>query len=170
MTRKVLAVVLLAGVLVAPFASGAAAAEKKSVVIFGLTKGFRHGGSIDKGSPILKRLAEELGYKAVVSEDESVFDPNKATQWDLIIFNNCTGRLIPTADGRRGAMMARIKAGAGFMGFHAATDCNYNWPEYGEMINGYFSGHPWNQLVHTRVEDPEHPLMKPFGEGPFKEA
>jgi hypothetical protein len=35
------------------------------------------------------------------------------------------------------------------------------------MINGYFAGHPWHQEVKSRVEDPEHPLMKPFHGGPF---
>ena len=159
--------VLLAAVAAACVTSGAAAAEKKSVLIYGRTLGFRHKDAIEKGSPILKRLAEELGYQATISEDPAMFDPGKVEQWDLIIFNNCTGRLNPKAEERRNALMGRIRGGAGFMGFHSATDCNYNWPEYGEMMNAYFSGHPWNQVVHSRIEDPEHPLMKPFGGKPF---
>ncbi len=142
-------------------------AGQKTVLIYGKTLGFRHKAAIEKGSPILKQLAEGLGYKAVISEDPAVFDPARVKEWDLIIYNNCTGRLNPEKEERRKALMDRIKGGAGFMGFHAATDCNYNWPEYGEMINGYFSGHPWNQQVRSKIEDPEHPLMKPFGGKPF---
>ena len=144
-----------------------AVAGQKTVLVYSLTKGFRHKDAIEKGNPILKRIAGELGYRCVESEDPAIFAPDKVGQWDLIIFNNCTGRLNPLEKSQRDAMMARIKAGAGFMGFHAATDCNYNWPEYAEMINGLFSGHPWNQVVHSRIEDPDHPLMKPFGGKPF---
>ena len=164
--RKLVAAVVVASLVGALLATDVGAGQKK-VLIFGLTKGFRHKDAIEEGSPIMKRLAEGLGYEAVVSEDPAMFDPDKVGQWDLIIYNNCTGRLIPEKEERRKALMDRIKGGAGFMGFHAATDCNYNWPEYGEMINGYFSGHPWNQEVHSKIEDPEHPLMKPFGGKPF---
>jgi len=144
-----------------------ALAAEKNVLIFGLTKGFRHGDAVDKGSPIMKGIAEGLGYQATISEDPACFDPDKAKQWDLIIFNNCTGSPFKEPE-RQKAMMDRIKGGAGFMGFHAATDCFYDWPEYGEMLNGYFAGHPWSQKVRTRIEDPEHPLMKPFGGKPFE--
>ncbi len=41
-------------------------------------------------------------------------------------------------------MMSFIKDdGKGFVGVHAALDTNYNWPEYGEMIGGWFDQHPW---------------------------
>ncbi|NQT89594.1 ThuA domain-containing protein, partial [bacterium] len=155
------------GALVACVLSAGLMAEagQKSVLIYGKTFGFRHGGAIDKGNPILKSIAEGLGYKAVISEDPVVFDD--MSKWDLIIFNNCTGGLNPKEEPRREALMKRIKAGAGFMGFHAATDCNYQWLEYGKMINGYFSGHPWNQEVKSKVEDADHPLMKAFDGGPF---
>jgi type 1 glutamine amidotransferase len=150
-------------VLVLGWLAGAVAAEKKTVLIFGLTKGFRHGDAIAEGSPILKTIAEGLGYNAVISEDPACFDPEKAKQWDLIIFNNTTGDLFPEP-ARRTAFIDRIQSGgAGFIGLHSAADCFYNFPEYGEMLNGWFAGHPWNQKVTDRIEDPEHPLMKPFG-------
>jgi type 1 glutamine amidotransferase len=53
--------------------------------------------------------------------------------------------------------------GKGFLGAHSATDTFYKWPEYGEMIGGYFDLHPWNQFeAPIIVEDPEFPAMKPF--------
>ena len=161
--KRTLIACLLAGFSVALFGSPASAAEKKTVLLFGLTKGFRHGDAIAEGSPILKTIAEGLGYNAVVSEDPACFDPEKAKQWDLILFNNTTGDLFPEPE-RRKAFIDRIKeGGAGFIGLHAAADCFYNFPEYGEMVNGWFAGHPWSQKVADRIEDPEHPLMKPFG-------
>jgi len=162
--------VLLASTVAMLLAPQAAAGQKKTVLVFSRTKGFRHGDAIKKGNPILKQIAEGLGYKCVVSEEPAVFDPDQAKQWDLIIFNNCTGRMCFTGEERLKAFMAQIKGGAGFMGFHAAADCFYDWPEYGKMLNGYFAGHPWSQKVRTRVEEPDHPLMKPFGGKAFEIA
>jgi len=50
-----------------------------------------------------------------------------------------------------------IKNGGGFIGIHAATDTFYDWPEYGEMIGGYFDKHPWGSRtsVSIKVEDGE---------------
>lgn len=68
-----------------------------------------------------------------------------------------------------------VRSGKGFVGIHAATDTFYNWPEYGEMVNGYFDGHPWraNTPVHIKVEEgkSDHPLVAMFEGEPleFKE-
>jgi uncharacterized protein len=34
--------------------------------------------------------------------------------------------------------------GKGFVAVHTATASFYDWPEYGEMVGGYFDNHPWN--------------------------
>ena len=75
MTGKRTVLVLLAAALAASAALGA---EKKHVLIYGMTKGFRHKAAIEKGGPILKQIAEKLGYQATISEDPAVFDPDKA--------------------------------------------------------------------------------------------
>ena len=51
--------------------------------------------------------------------------------------------------------MEFIKSGKGFVGIHAATDTFYKWEEYGDMIGGYFNGHPWGAgtPVSIKVED-----------------
>ena len=55
------------------------------------------------------------------------------------------------------------RAGNGFVGIHSATDTFYKWPEYGEMIGGYFDEHPWNTQVTMKVEDHGHPSTKHLG-------
>ena len=53
--------------------------------------------------------------------------------------------------------------GKGFLGSHSAIDTFYKWPEYGEMVGGYFDGHPWNQFqAPIIVEDRDHPATKHF--------
>ncbi len=59
-------------------------------------------------------------------------------------------------------LMAWIKSGKGVIGFHAATDCSYKWKEYGEMIGGYFTGHPWHMNVGIKNDDPSNPVNAVF--------
>ena len=53
--------------------------------------------------------------------------------------------------------------GKGFIGAHCADDAFYSWPEYGEMIGGYFDNHPWGVFdAPIVVEDPNFPAMRFF--------
>ena len=53
--------------------------------------------------------------------------------------------------------------GKGFIGCHTAITAFYKWPEYGEMIGGYFDDHPWTTFdAPILVEDPKFPAMKAF--------
>jgi type 1 glutamine amidotransferase len=53
--------------------------------------------------------------------------------------------------------------GKGFIGCHTAINAFLNWPEYGEMIGGYFDDHPWTTFnAPIIVEDPNFPAMKGF--------
>jgi type 1 glutamine amidotransferase len=53
--------------------------------------------------------------------------------------------------------------GKGFVGVHAALDTNYKWPEYGEMIGGWFNDHPWTTFwAPIIVEDPNFPAVHHF--------
>jgi type 1 glutamine amidotransferase len=50
--------------------------------------------------------------------------------------------------------------GKGFVGIHSATITFTNWPEYGEMIGGYYDEHPWMTFdAPIIVEDPTFPGM-----------
>ena len=52
-----------------------------------------------------------------------------------------------------------VRQGKGFGGSHSATDTFYTWPEYGEMIGGYFDGHPWVAEATYDIEDPDNPIV-----------
>ena len=48
--------------------------------------------------------------------------------------------------------------GKGFVAVHTATASFYDWPEYGEMVGGYFDNHPWMVFdAPVMVERPEFP-------------
>ncbi|MGB2822489.1 MAG: ThuA domain-containing protein [Phycisphaerae bacterium] len=65
-------------------------------------------------------------------------------------------------------LMDWVKSGKAVIGTHAATDCSYKWKEYGEMIGGYFAGHPWHQLVPIKNDDPSNPINAAFESKDFE--
>jgi type 1 glutamine amidotransferase len=53
--------------------------------------------------------------------------------------------------------------GKGLVAAHAALDANYEWPEYAEMLGGWFAAHPWGTFdAPVIVEDPTFPAMRQF--------
>jgi type 1 glutamine amidotransferase len=51
--------------------------------------------------------------------------------------------------------------GKGFVAVHTATASFYSWPEYGELVGGYFDNHPWNVFdAPVIVERPDFPAMR----------
>ena len=65
-------------------------------------------------------------------------------------------------ESRRASIMKFIEGGGGLVGFHAASDAQYHWKEFGLMIGGYFWGHPWHENVGIKNEEPKHPLAAAF--------
>ena len=51
--------------------------------------------------------------------------------------------------------------GKGFIGVHSAAITFTDWPEYGDMIGGYYDEHPWVTFeAPIIVEDPGFPGMQ----------
>jgi uncharacterized protein (TIGR03437 family) len=72
---------------------------------------------------------------------------------------------LPFSDQQKADLLDFIRQGKGFGGSHSATDCLYTWPEYGDMIGGYFDGHPWATEAAVDVEDPQNPLVAHLAPG-----
>ncbi len=147
----------------------------RKLLVFTLTRGFRHD-SIPVGVRALEILGSQTGaYAAVHSEDPAVFEAESLRGFDAVCFLNTTGelftppefeRLTPPeqqAAREREARWKRnlldfVESGGGFVGIHAATDTFYRWPEFGQLIGGYFDGHPWHEEVVLRNEEKDHPV------------
>jgi type 1 glutamine amidotransferase len=98
-----------------------------------------------------------------------VFKPESLNTFDAVCFNNTTGELFEDATLKQ-ALLDFIRGGKGIVGIHAATDCFYNWPEFGALMGGYFDGHPWNETVTVKLDEPGHPVNAAFGGKPFEIA
>lgn len=148
--------------------------KRRKVLIFTLASGFVHS-SIPLGAETFKMMGDKLGtWDAVITSDKEMFQPDKLNEFDGVIMESTTGELFGLHRGQklsdeekehndalRKSFVDYVRAGHGLVGVHAATDCSYDWPEYGEMMGGYFNGHPWHHVTY-KIDDPASPLTAMF--------
>lgn len=135
----------------------------RKLLVFTLCKGFVHS-SIPLGAKSLELMGQKTGaYTAVVSDDPNMLAPDRLNEFDAVCMLNTTGELFDDPNLRQ-SFLRFVKSGKGLVGIHAATDCFYQWSDYGEMMGGYFDGHPWGagDTVAIKLDDPAHPLNRPF--------
>jgi uncharacterized protein len=120
------------------------------------TAGFRHD-VLPASHTVVRSLADSSrgAFEVTITEDCSAISVTGLRRYDAVLFYT-TGEL-PLDDAQKRALLDFVRAGNGFAGVHSASDTFYQWPEYGEMIGGYFDGHPWHEEVNIRVEGPRHP-------------
>ncbi len=155
--------------------------EKRKLLVFSVTRGYRHK-SIDLGKKAFKLLGEETGaFEVVVSDELSNFEKGKIEQFDAICFLNTTQEVFQPKKVKGVALskeeqlkiderekrlqknlLAFVKNGGGFVGIHAASDTLYKWPAYGEMLGGYFSGHPWGSKTDVVIKVDETAINNPI--------
>lgn len=152
-----------------PDKAPAAAAKARRLLVYSGAKGFVHT-AIPYGAATLRMIGEKTGaFEAVLSDDPNSLSPESLKAFDAVCINNATGDLFDDAAWKQG-LLDFVRDGKGLVGIHAATDCFYQWPEYGELIGGYFDGHPWNEEVTVKVDDLQHPLNAAFGGKSFAVA
>jgi type 1 glutamine amidotransferase len=143
----------------------------KHVLVIGETKGFQHD-SISSAMAAIYNMGKESGlWDTEMRTDTELltkkeFKGNNAKNlnyFDVLVFASTTGEL-DMDDSQKADMLSFIKDdGKGFVGIHAALDTNYKWPEYGEMIGGWFDQHPWMTFNAPIInEDPSFPAVRHF--------
>jgi uncharacterized protein len=155
--RSSCAAALLLAAAVAPSAQ---APPPKNVLYVTQSAGFKHD-VLPLSEQVLAEIGRKHGFDVRVSHDASTITAESLTPYAAVVFYT-TGEL-PISEAGKRAFMSWLKSGRGFVGIHSATDTFYQWPEYGEMIGGYFDQHPWNTQVTMKVEDHEHPSTKHLG-------
>lgn len=126
------------------------------VLIFSRTEGFRHS-SIADGIALISTLAGEEGFTVQTTEDNTFFTPENLAGFDVVVWLSTTGDVLD-AD-QEGAFEGFIEAGGGYVGIHAAADCEYGWPWYGGLLGGdaWFASHPAQQDATVVLESLTHP-------------
>lgn len=139
---------------------GASLQEGLSLLLFSRTEGFRHG-SIDQAIPALEGLGAEQGWRVDATEEPDAFETANLDNYDVVVFLNTTGDVLD--EGQQQAFEDYIAQGRGYVGIHSATDTEYDWAWYGEMLGGYFDGHPAVQEATIDVVDGAHPSTEHLG-------
>jgi len=77
--------------------------------------------------------------------------------FDAVVFY--TNGSPPMKDQQKRDLLAFVHDdGKGFVAVHTATATFYDWPEYGQMVGGYFDNHPWMVFeAPVIVERPDFP-------------
>jgi type 1 glutamine amidotransferase len=132
-------------------------------------KGFQHD-SVSHALGTIWKIGQESGlYDTYIRTDTQLITKKKldgnAKNLDFFdaIFFYTTGELAMDEQQKADFLSFIRDDGKGFLGAHSANDTFYKWPEYGEMIGGYFDLHPWNQFqAPIIVEDLSFPGMQQF--------
>src|SRR5689334_12415610 len=133
----------------------AAAPKLDKVLVFSKTAGFRHD-SIPAGITMLNELGAANGFTVTATEDSAQFTEANLEQFDVVVFLSTTSDVLN--DTQQTAFEHYIEGGGGYVGIHAATDTEYGWAWYGQMLGGYFRNHPAGTPTATvRIEDKDEP-------------
>lgn len=128
--------------------------DQPKVLVFSKTAGYRHA-SIPYGIAAIQQIGKEHGFLVEATEDATYFQEDRLNQYVAVIFLSTTGNVLDSA--QEGAFKKYINAGGGFIGVHAATDTEYDWPWYGQLVGGFFESHPETQKATLQVKNHNHP-------------
>jgi uncharacterized protein len=148
-------------------------------------------GWVHTSIPLAAKMVEYLGDKTGAWTTTITYDPATITaenlkQYDAIFLDSTTGEFLDdpndkaVSSARWQALLDFVKGGKGLAGVHAATDSYHTsgrptspgaeptsitgtWPEFNEMIGGYFKFH-WSYptLIPVKIDDPNSPLTSMF--------
>lgn len=123
-------------------------AKKKKILVFSKTAGFHHT-SIKVGVTAVQKLGAENKFEVDTTIDARKFTPENLKQYAAVVFLSTTGDVLN--EQQQTAFEQYIKAGGGYVGVHAATDTEYDWPWYGQLAGAYFVSHPQQQVATLNV-------------------
>ncbi len=127
-----------------------------NVLLFTKTAGYRHK-NIEAGVKVIQEIANKNGFTIVHSEDASIMNNGDLKNYSGIIFFSTSGDILNEV--QQLAFQKFIRKGGGFMGIHAATDTEKNWPWFTKMIGAQFVGHPKSQEAIQRKTGITHPAV-----------
>jgi type 1 glutamine amidotransferase len=161
-TTRVLAVLLLTGL---PCAAGAQE-KPRNLLVIGQSKGYQHE-SISTAMATLYNIGRRSGHWNTYFRTDCGAVTKKTLKWgaknldafDAVVF--FTDGDLDMDDAQKADLLSFVRDdGKGFIGIHSAAITFTSWPAYGEMLGGYFDGHPWGEFeAPLLVEDADFPGM-----------
>ena len=163
---------LTVGLLLLPLFSQPQQPRRRRLLAWGDTlTGYQHD-SISHAFATIERLGRESGvYDTFIRTDsqwitkQPVPLPARNTHtlndFDTIFYFGTGDNL--NAQQKKDLMSFIKEDGKGFVGAHTGNDAFFEWPEFLEMIGGYFDGHPWSVFeAPIIIEDQNFPAIQHF--------
>src|SRR5260370_16587242 len=135
---------------------------KKHLLVLGERNGLRHD-AVSHAIATIERLGRETGlWTTTIRTDTEVLTKKKLeynaknlNDFDAVLFY--TGGELEMNAEQKAALLSFVRDdGKGFIGVHSAAITFTGWPEYGEMIGGYFDEHPWGTFHAPLLPDAPH--------------
>ena len=142
---------------------------KRNLLFIGQAKGYQHE-AISTAMATLYNLGRSSGLWNTQLRTDCTAITRKPLKWeaknldafDAIVFFT-DGDLDMDASQKADLLSFVRDDGKGFIGIHSAAITFTGWPAYGQMLGGYFDGHPWGQFnAPLVVEDAKFPGMENF--------
>ena len=131
------------------------------ILVYSRTTGYRHS-SIQAGVEALEKLGAEHGFGVEASEGVHCFRPGRLERYDAIVFLSTSGTVLDEMG--RAALTHYLKQGGSWLGIHAASTTEYDWPWFEGLVGAWFDRHPEIQPAVIDVENREHPATAHLGE------
>ncbi|MEO5892353.1 MAG: ThuA domain-containing protein [Ferruginibacter sp.] len=113
--------------------------SKPRILVFSKTAGYHHE-SIAEGNVAITKLGSQNNFDVDTTTDAAMFEDDSLKNYAAVVFLSTTGDVLNSY--QEAAFERYIQAGGGYMGIHAAADCEYDWGWYGRLAGGYFLSHP----------------------------
>lgn len=151
--KKICAIAILP-VIILVFSAARTHDKKPAVLIFSKTNGYHHA-CIPVGIEAIKKLGVENGFSVDTTTDSLKFTKTNLKKYAAVIFLCPTGEVLGPEQEQ--AFKQYIQNGGGFVGIHSATDCEYDFPWYGQLVGAYFKSHPKQQEAKLIIVNKNHP-------------
>ncbi|WP_299275596.1 ThuA domain-containing protein, partial [uncultured Georgenia sp.] len=134
--------------------------DRATVLVFTATAAWRHGDTIEQGTPLLMDAFAEEGIGSVWTEDSRIFNDEDLAQFDALVMFQTSGD--PWTAEQKEALESYQQAGNGIVAIHNATDMRGDYEWWDNLVGSLMPGHaatgtdPGLPGV-VRVEDRSHP-------------
>jgi type 1 glutamine amidotransferase len=120
------------------------------ILVFTRTRGFHHS-SIPAAVAAVKLLGTKNDFAVDATDDPSYFSDARLAKYKAVVFLLTTGDILNAS--QQAAFERYIAGGGGFVGVHSASDTEYEWPWYGQLVGAFFQQHPRIQRAAVVVHD-----------------
>ncbi|MDB5190880.1 MAG: ThuA protein [Segetibacter sp.] len=109
-------------------------------------------------SDCIERHGYRHNFDAVLFEDPNSFNDKFLAQFQVVIFLNTTGDIFNAEQQK--VFEKFIQSGKGFVGIHSASDTEYDWKWYTQLVGRMFHIHPAVQTAKLQVLDSSFPGLQ----------